>query len=262
MDQVRHRYHEMVREWHPDKHRKNSKLNRKAEEVLREINQAFEELERASHNLEFAGSVPISNLAKSIFCSIGKFAAAPFLMLVAFARISICLPLELISEISVLLRTLVVFMAAVGTAALIIYAINSASARGTVQPAEQVELLSMKERLDSWADKKSQRTMLRSFSQSSSALDGAPTIIQYAIDCDLNGVSSEIRRDASVVSTRDGYGDTPLAWAAKRGCSELVDLLLAKGASADSRAENGYSPADWALKYGHKNIAIKLGARF
>jgi ankyrin repeat protein len=52
---------------------------------------------------------------------------------------------------------------------------------------------------------------------------------------------------------------TPLAWAARWGCGELVELLLSRGASAaETDAEPWATPLAWATRYGHSDIAAKL----
>jgi hypothetical protein len=54
---------------------------------------------------------------------------------------------------------------------------------------------------------------------------------------------------------------TPLGWAARWGCGELVELLLSRGAPATEKdAEPWATPLAWATRYGHANIAAKLRA--
>ena len=54
---------------------------------------------------------------------------------------------------------------------------------------------------------------------------------------------------------------TPLGWAARWGCGELVELYLSRGASAvEKDAEPWAMPLAWATRYGHANIAAMLRA--
>jgi ankyrin repeat protein len=57
------------------------------------------------------------------------------------------------------------------------------------------------------------------------------------------------------------FASTPLAWAARWGCGELVDLLLSRGAPAvEADAEPWATPLAWAMRYGHADIAAKLSS--
>jgi ankyrin repeat protein len=54
---------------------------------------------------------------------------------------------------------------------------------------------------------------------------------------------------------------TPLAWAARWSCAELVELFLARGASAaEPGAAPWATPLAWAMRYKHDNIAATLRA--
>ena len=43
--QLRQAYHDLVQVWHPDKHSHNERLRKKADEKMKEINQAYEVLQ-------------------------------------------------------------------------------------------------------------------------------------------------------------------------------------------------------------------------
>ncbi|HEX9044773.1 MAG TPA: ankyrin repeat domain-containing protein [Candidatus Limnocylindrales bacterium] len=53
-------------------------------------------------------------------------------------------------------------------------------------------------------------------------------------------------------------GFTPLMSAARNGDAELVELLLAAGANATGRADDGHDAADLALSGGHAELAARL----
>jgi hypothetical protein len=52
----------------------------------------------------------------------------------------------------------------------------------------------------------------------------------------------------------DGYGWTPLHWAAYNGHIEISRLLLQNGAEVNARSSNGYTPLHWAASNGHVDI--------
>jgi ankyrin repeat protein len=54
---------------------------------------------------------------------------------------------------------------------------------------------------------------------------------------------------------------TPLHQAAARGHKEVVELLIAKGADVNAKAENGVAPLHVAAGAGHKEIAELLIAK-
>jgi ankyrin repeat protein len=51
---------------------------------------------------------------------------------------------------------------------------------------------------------------------------------------------------------------TPLHLAASRGETALCDLLVARGARADARMDDGTTPADYAAQRGHPELAARL----
>lgn len=62
------------------------------------------------------------------------------------------------------------------------------------------------------------------------------------------------------VNNRQVKGNTPLHSAAQLGDTDTVDLLLAHGADADLRSDDGRSAADYAREGGSKDLARRLEA--
>jgi uncharacterized protein len=59
-------------------------------------------------------------------------------------------------------------------------------------------------------------------------------------------------------NARDSSGMTPLHTAAGHGDRILLDLLLARGADPKAQAKDGTTPADVARRYGHSEVAHSL----
>ena len=70
-----------------------------------------------------------------------------------------------------------------------------------------------------------------------------------------------IEEDASVVESTDGFGLTPLRWAAFYGHKDIVDLLLNRGAKINPKEKGGRTPLYWAAKQGHMDVVDLLVAR-
>ncbi|NXA41746.1 ASZ1 protein, partial [Eudromia elegans] len=51
---------------------------------------------------------------------------------------------------------------------------------------------------------------------------------------------------------------TPLMYAARKGCPQVVALLVAHGSHINAQDENGYSALTWAARHGHKSVILKL----
>ncbi|NXM73097.1 ASZ1 protein, partial [Serilophus lunatus] len=51
---------------------------------------------------------------------------------------------------------------------------------------------------------------------------------------------------------------TALMYAARKGCPQVVALLVAHGSHINAQDENGYSALIWAAQYGHRSVVLKL----
>ena len=74
---------------------------------------------------------------------------------------------------------------------------------------------------------------------------------------DLEKVTALLAADPSLVNANDEHGTTPLFKAASEGHSEVVKLLLDKGASVDAKADTGVTPLLLASQNGHLEV-VKL----
>ena len=52
----------------------------------------------------------------------------------------------------------------------------------------------------------------------------------------------------------DGYGQTPLYWAAQNGHTEIVKILVSLTNNPNAPDKDGDSPSYWAAKKGHTEI--------
>jgi ankyrin repeat protein len=64
-------------------------------------------------------------------------------------------------------------------------------------------------------------------------------------------------KNADIESKDDGYGLTPLSWAAMKGHEAVLKLLLDKDADVESKDEYGWTPLSWAALKGHEAV-VKL----
>lgn len=80
-----------------------------------------------------------------------------------------------------------------------------------------------------------------------------------------DGNAEEARRlieeDASVIESTDGFGLTPLRWAAFYGHKDIVELLLNRGAKINPKEKGGRTPLYWAAKQGHMEVVELLVAK-
>ena len=283
IDEVRSRYHELVRDWHPDRRRDDSKRQAQAEFMIREINRAFNEIENAFERTELeyeyvtaeSGDFDGSKRAgknrfgrargySSILQPIGTAALAPVELLFGIIKAFFLFPFAFAAEISGLFYALLCLTLAAALGAIAIYGIHSIREHsintGNQSNFASEEPGSLKASLQDWAERKKElsRPGIKTFANGESAIEDAPPIINSTIACDVEAVSRMIALNPASINSSDSNGDTPLAWAAKLGCSDLVEILVSNGAKVDSRAENGLRPVDWAKRYGHKAITESL----
>lgn len=64
--------------------------------------------------------------------------------------------------------------------------------------------------------------------------------------------------DSASVDLPDKCGRTPLSWAAEKGHTAMVKLLLNLGANADCKDIGGQTPLSWASKRGHEEVVRLL----
>ena len=58
----------------------------------------------------------------------------------------------------------------------------------------------------------------------------------------------------------DDYRSTPLAWAARNGLPDMVELLLARGAPIQLPDDEPWAtPLAWAKRRGHERVVEMLG---
>ena len=56
----------------------------------------------------------------------------------------------------------------------------------------------------------------------------------------------------------DGYGNSPLHWAAKQGLERIAQLLIKSGADVNSTDKCGQTPLYWAARVGHRDVVKVL----
>lgn len=73
------------------------------------------------------------------------------------------------------------------------------------------------------------------------------------------GVQLLLERGDKQVSTVDKYGKTPLHYAAGLGLTEIVRMLLEKGASQDAKDEDGQIPLELArVRHDSEHRCVRL----
>jgi ankyrin repeat protein len=64
--------------------------------------------------------------------------------------------------------------------------------------------------------------------------------------------------EGAEAESRSTYGQTPLCWAAAKGHTGIVNLLLTLGADPDSESKNRQTPLAWAAANGHEDVVDLL----
>ena len=82
-----------------------------------------------------------------------------------------------------------------------------------------------------------------------------------AINGDIEAIKQHLAAGTDV-NAKNGFGTTPLFYAAGDGHKEIAELLIAKGADVNAKnvsgQHQGYAPLDVAIKYGRTEIADLL----
>ncbi len=74
----------------------------------------------------------------------------------------------------------------------------------------------------------------------------------------LAGVQAELDKGVNVNAKEDGFGPTPLQFAAGYGHKEIAELLIAKGANVKANNNNGFTALHLAASEGHKEVVELL----
>jgi ankyrin repeat protein len=84
------------------------------------------------------------------------------------------------------------------------------------------------------------------------------TIHQFAIDGDVTGVATRLRANPSDLNLPDDFGQTPLHLASIHCRTNVVALLLDKGANIEARAKGGPTALHLAAQSGCITVATML----
>jgi hypothetical protein len=79
----------------------------------------------------------------------------------------------------------------------------------------------------------------------------------YALLCDAERVKKLLEEGADP-NIRDGDGNTPLHFAASKGCAEVARLLLEHGADPNAQDKSGETPLHVAASMGHVDVVRLL----
>jgi ankyrin repeat protein len=76
---------------------------------------------------------------------------------------------------------------------------------------------------------------------------------------DLKKVAALLHDNPKLVSSKSGFGETPLHMAAGNGHTDIVTLLLANKADINAKSDDdGATPLHWAVEDGNKNMVLLL----
>ncbi len=79
----------------------------------------------------------------------------------------------------------------------------------------------------------------------------------YALLCDAERIKKRLE-EGTDPNIRDGDGNTPLHFAASKGCAEVARLLLRHGADPNAQDKNGETPLHVAASEGHVDVVRLL----
>jgi len=85
--------------------------------------------------------------------------------------------------------------------------------------------------------------------------------IHEAAEAGSLGRVKALVEDGVDVNSQDGFGRTPLHWAAWNGHREVAELLLSQGAQVDAQDEDNETPLHWAAFNGHTETVQLLLAQ-
>ena len=83
-------------------------------------------------------------------------------------------------------------------------------------------------------------------------------IHQYASACDAVKVAADLGTNSADLNLPDDGGWTPLHWASSHCCTNVVGLLLGKGANVNCKANGGEMPLHIAAQEGCSDAVIML----
>lgn len=260
LNDLRDAYHDLMMVWHPDRFTHDERLRRKAEACTKDLNQGYELL---SVYLDLKERPSTSKTKKA-----SRVKTATKVRRSAFAkRPGLHDALALISKpFKVFYATLErtfwwLFRGQISTCFVILLAFLWLQDKGNMRgSSEGRQVLTSSAsvmngyRLLNRNSAGFKRVTTRSGS-GATAWDAThkPAIIQAAINCDLGQAKNLIARKINP-DARDEFGDSALAWAAKRDCKSVAELLLSHGASIHSIADNGLTPKIWARMFSNPDI--------
>ena len=86
----------------------------------------------------------------------------------------------------------------------------------------------------------------------------AQDIFQAIRDGSIDQLKSMLLKNDEIVNTQDNDKNTPLHYAASRGSIEMVELLVASGASPNTPNYQGFTPLHQAASQGHLEVTQAL----
>ncbi|KAF0683758.1 Aste57867_24204 [Aphanomyces stellatus] len=90
--------------------------------------------------------------------------------------------------------------------------------------------------------------------------DRREKILKAATEGDLARVKQQVKKDATLMTCKNGDGCTPLYKASEKGDLAVVEFLVASGASMNQTKNFGSTPLHYASPYGHLAVVQFLVA--